>query len=593
MEHGRRTDEPTGRAGQEAAASRAPAEAPASGSPRPAAATSRPSGRLRWWEQDPARYEREVRELSEAGYDPRPQEAAGRIRVAINVPCDGRSVPMEIRFPDLFPFFRFEVYAPELRLARHQNPLAGNLCLLPQPTREWLPSMTAAWLIRTQLPKLLDAARAEGVAPQLETHQPEPTSAYYGTLGESVIVMPPEAYNLPADRMRGRLELSLASLPEPIRGFVRKIDARQGSFPDLSVALPTREVIDVPWVRVTDLPRTTHAPAFARALLDAGLIMPARANGKLDIVGITFPEDVAYGAPAENGWLFLVRIRGSRQAGVALVATQRYDPREQALRLRDVAGLAEKTIVQFGAGGLGGPLGHLLMQSRVRRLVIVDPDGVEIGQTVRWPLGFAAVGISKVMALARFAKANYPQTQVVPIPWRVGASYDEDTPDEGESLERALEDADLVIDTTAELGVQQFLAAECRDRGLTYILVEAREGAYAGLVARLRKEGACWMCLKYHMDDGRFVLPYDRYTGSVQPRGCSSPTFTGAAFDLVPIAALAARLAAQTLVASEAYPDADWDLAVLLNRREDGSADGMPRWEHHRLEIHPRCPLHA
>lgn len=549
---------------------------------------------MRWWEQDPARYEREVRELSQSGHDPRPREVAGRVRIAIDVPCDGRVIPMEVRYSDLFPYFRFEVYAPtDLGLSRHQNPLAGNLCLIPQPTREWQPSMTAARLIREQLPKLMAAVRGQGVAPDVETHQPEPISAYYPTLGDSVILMPPEAYDLPADSSRGSLELSITSLPEPVRGYVRRVDARPASFPDLSAALPTRQLIEVPWVRVPDLPRTTEAIAFEKALIDTGAIASARPNGRPDIVAVTFPEDVAYGAPAENGWLFLVRIRDRRETRAALVATQRYDPREQALRLRDVARLADKTVVQFGAGGLGGPLAHLFMQSRLHRLVLVDHDEVGVGQAVRWPLGFAAIGYGKLSALAKFAKANYPETDVVPVPWHVGASYDERSSDERELLERVLAEADLVIDATAELGVQQFLADECRIRGLTYILVEAREGAYAGLVARFRPARACWMCLKDHMADGRFVLPYDARTGTVQPRGCTSPTFTGAAFDLVPIAAAGARLAAQTLVASETYPDADWDLAVFLNRREDGSADGMPRWEHHRLEVHPRCPLHA
>ena len=44
--------------------------------------------------------------------------------------------------PEAFPLFRPEVFAEELSLPRHQNPLAKNLCLLPRPSQFWDVSKT-------------------------------------------------------------------------------------------------------------------------------------------------------------------------------------------------------------------------------------------------------------------------------------------------------------------------------------------------------------------------------------------------------------------------------------------------------------------
>jgi molybdopterin/thiamine biosynthesis adenylyltransferase len=211
------------------------------------------------------------------------------------------------------------------------------------------------------------------------------------------------------------------------------------------------------------------------------------------------------------------------------------------------------------------------MQMRLGRLRLVDPDLVSLGNAVRWPLGFAAAGLSKAIALHRLAEEHYPETRVQSAQWLAGA--------------------DLVIDATAELGVQLFLADLARTRGFPLLTVEAREGGYAGAVVRYDPaRPGCYHCFKEHQADGRFVLPRDATTGVTQPRGCAAPTFTGAAFDLVPVAALAARVTAQTLL-RPAFGDAPYDIALLFNRTDDAGTIGeTPRWEIFRLEPNARCP---
>lgn len=307
----------------------------------------------------------------------------------------------------------------------------------------------------------------------------------------------------------------------------------------------------------------------------------------LELTGFVFPEDVSYGAAPESGWLFLVRAR----EGFGMIVGQRFAPAEQAARIPHQQQLADSRVLHVGMGALGAPAAHLLLQSRVGHLRAVDADDVEVGNAVRWPLGLAAVGSAKVDVIAVLAREHYPETVVDPIRWRIGGSALGDGPDEREALERALADVDLVIDTTAEPGVQQLLANECWERGLPFIVGEAREGGHGGLVFRQRRGGACWMCLKWHQDEGRFLPPFDETTGTVQPRGCASPTFTGAAFDLAPVSALVARLVAQTLCASPSFPDARWDIAVLVNHAAGAPElyDALPRWEYATLSVHPNA----
>ena len=47
--------------------------------------------------------------------------------MALKVEAEGAIVPLEVTFPDLYPYFRFEIVAPTLSLDHHQNPFGKNL----------------------------------------------------------------------------------------------------------------------------------------------------------------------------------------------------------------------------------------------------------------------------------------------------------------------------------------------------------------------------------------------------------------------------------------------------------------------------------
>jgi hypothetical protein len=95
------------------------------------------------------------------------------------------------------------------------------------------------------------------------------------------------------------------------------------------------------------------------------------------------------------------------------------------------------------------------------------------------------------------------------------------------------------------------------------------------------------------MTDGTIPTPPAAPSPFVQPPGCSTPTFTGAGFDLDQISLHAVRVAAAALLgsAADSYPAPPYDVAVVSLRDPDGTPT-LPKWTGHALIRHPSCPCH-
>ncbi|HEY8176274.1 MAG TPA: ThiF family adenylyltransferase [Gemmatimonadaceae bacterium] len=484
---------------------------------------------------------------------------------------------------------RFEVFAPlDLGYSRHQHPFVGNLCLLDQSTAAWHVSDTAVEILRTQLPLIDEANRSAEPRPDVEVPQPEPVSFYFSTLDSSVVIVPVEAYD--SSRRPKSMRLAIARQEREVRGYVTALDSRPVALPDLRPATrPDTELI-ARCAHIEGAPPGGTAASLVPWLLDRRLVTePRLSTGAISMDAISFDEDVAYGRQPERGWTFLLwrGVGGGLEAN--LVHAERYDSDEQGLRIPTARGLRRKTVALFGLGGIGAPIAHLLMQCRVSELRVVDHDTVSLGNAVRWPLGFALAGRLKTDAIRDFGAANYPESKVIAFNWRIGASALGGHRDELELLDAVLSGTDVLVDATAEPGIQLLLANVARERGFLLVTAEGREGGYGGLVARYWPDHlGCYHCLKLHQRDGRFVLPRDSATGMTQPRGCSAPTFTGAPFDLLPIAARAAGVVADA-VCDQA--ETSNELSLFFARDDDsGIAAASPRWERHALVAHPECP---
>ncbi len=321
---------------------------------------------------------------------------------------------------------------------------------------------------------------------------------------------------------------------------------------------------------------------------------------KMELLGCLFPVEVQADV-VEDGWLFIVTVTGigkaKNQSGTYIVRGDRLSSKDLVARIPEVRTSTSKRVALVGVGALGAPIASELAMSQVGTLRMLDGDHVETGNAVRWPYGIRMAGIPKASGLADALRQEHPFVQTEGIDHFIGEAPLA-PPDEARRdvtvLTRFLEGADLLIDASAELGISHLLAGLTReDSPIPTVYVWGTEGAWGGGVARfIPGRTGCWYCLmNMFQDHPERVPPRDEASGTVQPRGCATRTFTGARFDLLPLVAQATRVAIQTLSGGDpgSYPDTDRDLFILRLRTETGALPA-PEWQSHRLEIHPRCP---
>jgi molybdopterin/thiamine biosynthesis adenylyltransferase len=573
-----------------------------------------------WWEHFPGRLEAELADFAERGLSFERDETlfrdGGRLLLRGNIEHGGRQVALEVLYPDLFPYFRPEVFAPDLRLERHQSPAARNLCLLDAASAAWKPHETGAWLVAERVPKLLTLfERGPEAMRAAEVDQGEPISAYFMAAEQpgTAIFVPGAALELPREARVGSGRLCFApEMPAQlgIRALLCELVEKPGggrktkllAHADSSLAERFGgATIQMRWVRLDAPPEQLTAegllaaaeaaqPGFGRPPWQQGT------DGEIAVTGVVLDEEVRQGI-VEDAWVFAVRWR--RRAGIQVeegsyvIPGERLTPGDLGARIPRLAPLRDSTVAQVGLGALGAPLALELARNQVGALRMLEFDRVEAAQTVRWPFGLPFVGRYKLNSLASFIEQNYPFTAVERFQHRLGQTGVERqarTENEFDLLARLFDGVDLVIDASAEVRVQQLIADFARERGTTQLFLSATEGARGGQVALIVPgRGGCWFCWKLHTEageEGRRAIalpPYDS-DGRVQPRGCAFATFTGASFDLLPILAQAARAAAAAL-----QPERPSSVVWVCATPPDGVSP--PAWMAYPLEIHSRCPF--
>lgn len=275
--------------------------------------------------------------------------------------------------------------------------------------------------------------------------------------------------------------------------------------------------------------------------------------------------------------------------------TGRAGPVDIAARVPELAPLREQTVVVFGLGAIGAPLALELARAGVKTLRLVDGDFVDPATMARWPYGFEMAGLAKVRVIEEVVRKNYPFTQIEAIPRRIGVVRNDATPEEPEFelVERLCKDTSLIVDATAEVGVQHFLSDIATEFRVSYLGIDASPGAWGGRICRIRPQHTkgCWMCYRASLLDGTITNPPGADEDDIQPPGCGDPTFTGAGFDLVSTAMLGVRLAVSTLCegTENGYPACNWDVAIASYRGADGKLLA-PQVETFCLSPHPKCP---
>ena len=280
----------------------------------------------RWWDRIPARLEAEIEALRDAGIDCEIDKDArkwGVMRLNLsNVKVADEVFDLIVTFPDLYPFFRFEVKAPTLDLPLHQNPFHKNLCLIDRPTENWHTTDTVATLLLPQLPKLLQTARQTDrkKVVGIEAQHAEPYSAYYPYFPGSTVLVQSE-WDL-GDETCGRLQIGLTAQVEtntkyPLRGVVLKVFNNGNKV--LAEADPAlgnltiKKTVDARWVRTQTqgLPGTEEAffdHIQERDLRSTQLKQNKLSAGCLSIYAAVFPEQHKWRDESGLGWVFVCRM---------------------------------------------------------------------------------------------------------------------------------------------------------------------------------------------------------------------------------------------------------------------------------------------
>lgn len=274
-----------------------------------------------WWELHPGRLEYELDALARAGIACEKDEGAlahGIIRLKLQVDVAGELIPLEVIFPDLYPYFRFEAYAPTLALDHHQNPFGKNLCLIGRETFYWNPGDTVAGLLQEQFPTVLETGRSADKEAALgqEHQQAEPIGVFY-PYAPSMVVVPSDCV-IPNHVDHGKFTLATDSPQGPppdhfLRGALVDLRSQNGDViaeanPGLLQAFPG-DRLQGSWVRASEPIRHEDPNHFIQWIFKRfPSAQNAHANrvghGWMQIWGVVFPEEIDW-RERGDGWVFI------------------------------------------------------------------------------------------------------------------------------------------------------------------------------------------------------------------------------------------------------------------------------------------------
>lgn len=286
-----------------------------------------------WWEQYPDRLRHELDALAKAGISYTRDEnalAAGIMRLELHIDVSGQRIPLVVTFPDLYPYFRFQVDAPTLSLAHHQNPFSKNLCLIGRGTHHWRTVDTVARLLLEQLETVLvtGASTDHEAVRGREQEQAEPSSDYY-PCPDSAVIIPSDA--IPEAHTSGTFTVATIGGPNQakplLRGAIARISGADGSLlahgDSRLLSAFSGDEIEGWWCRVPDPIPYVSQDEFLKEILTR---FPTARNapvsrfgdGWLQVWGVLFPEESGWRNGGGDGWIFVCLFNEKRSKMVAV-----------------------------------------------------------------------------------------------------------------------------------------------------------------------------------------------------------------------------------------------------------------------------------
>lgn len=565
-----------------------------------------------WFEKCPERLEAELRALTEGGFrfefdaDARTK---GEIKLKVMCTIEGVTHQLIVTFPSGYPYFAFQIAAPTLDLARHQDPVSKILCFARRIETAWKTSDTVAQYLLERLPLIIEANNSEEAYSKEEQFGAPLTGYLPFAVGTLMLI---SHHQVPPAAQFGTMSIGIETNSNPngqFRGAVLEI--RDGEKNVVARAEPQiagryEQTASARWLRLPARPKVRDATELLDHIVAVrpDLKAPRPTAGAPDVIGVVFPDEIQY-RQTHDTWLFVVRAKertiakrnhrlppGDRYV-IYLVRPDRAGRADLQARVPRVRALQYKKVTIVGIGALGSMAAWQLARAGVGKIVLVDADVVNIGTSPRWMLATGAAGHQKTSVLKALITHNYPYVEVEEVFWRVGTTAFNAVADQ--NLRTTFDQSDLVMDCTAEFTIHHYLSEIAWERRIPFVWCSATDGGWGGVVGRAVRNGTkgCWSCFRHHLFDGTIRAPAAEESGEIQPFGCFSPTFTGTGFDMDGISIMGARLAAATLChdANGGYPDFSWDVGVVDQWRDGNPI--APRWDTYSLERHDGCGCSA
>lgn len=234
--------------------------------------------------------------------------------------------------------------------------------------------------------------------------------------------------------------------------------------------------------------------------------------------------------------------------------------------------LRQTSVLLLGAGALGSEVAELLIRGGVRRLTVLDPEELEPGNLVRHRLTLDEVGESKGVALARRLNRISPHADVI----AAKAEFPQVT-ETSEEVRDRLDLADLILDTTANDGVQvhleRFRWESCRSFFSLSFGPECRR-LYLFAVRAERFPARDFV----EAASGWLEADWRKLEGLDPPRegiGCWDPLMPGRGHDVAILATCAVEVIDEVIAGGG--PVAEARFVVLEQVREGGRFGGLRR----------------
>ncbi len=523
------------------------------------------------------------------------ERAAGRLVVHSELDAEGDIVPLVVRYPAEYPELPPLVFGPVGLLERHQQPFDGNFCLLENPFDDWnAAEWGAADLIAERLAALFaDTAAGPEALRAAEAPMPEPYSAYFHYPIGPTVLMSGHLSSPSGDE--GTMSLRIWD-PQTLRLVVETVDGEAADQRLLALTPTQQPLVHGRWRRVSERPAGPDASALLAWLRDhhpdlVPRVVPPRLRGNprirvpaLQVAALVFKEERHKVGAEHDGWLFLGLHSGDQPV---IFHHQLVSEEERQRRAPSVAALSGKRVLVVGAGTLGGDIAVQLARAGLGSLDLIDFDRYEFGNTIRHVLPLDAVGLAKGDATMIAAQRANPFCDVRSHHLLLGSAQFQVSP--LAVLEGLVDACDLVVDAT---GAQQLttlisrVAAEHRTPMVSAGMTNGYWGA--DIIRIIPGSTCCYVCYAKRQREGGVLKPDEGAEPPVAAQGCMHPAIVGAGFDAAEVAAIATRLAVQTLLEGDGYPDSNWDHAALSFRRATEDPE-RPRFATESLSPSASC----